>query len=241
MTNFTQSDVDRLNEAYEGKSAEYILEHVLGEEFEGYQVSAVSSFGTESAVLLALIADVNPATDVIFVNTGKLFGETLTYRDTLVKKLGLAHVRTFMPRPAHLAEADHDGTLWYRQANRCCFIRKVEPLERALTGVDVWISGRKSFQAETRHDMPIFELQDGRLKVNPLASFSREQINGYFDAYELPRHPLEAQGYPSIGCMPCTTPVADGEDYRAGRWRNSAKQECGIHLSGDEVRRAAFI
>ncbi|GAA0567617.1 phosphoadenylyl-sulfate reductase [Caenispirillum bisanense] len=195
------------------------------------RIALVSSFGTESAVLLDLVAQVNPALPVVFLDTGKLFGETLRYRDRLVSRLGLTDVRVIRPDPAAVAAADPDGILWTQAPDRCCAVRKVEPLARALAPFDAWISGRKRFQAATRAALPRVEADGARVKINPLADWSRDALDRAFTDRDLPRHPLEEDGFLSIGCMPCTDRVAPGEDVRAGRWRHAAdKTECGIHL-----------
>jgi phosphoadenosine phosphosulfate reductase len=193
----------------------------------------VSSFGTESAVLLHLVAGIDNAVPVIFVNTQKMFGETLAYRDELAEKLGLLDLRVYRPDPRILAEKDATSLRWSYDPDGCCEIRKVEPLRRALAGLDAWISGRKGFQAG-RAELPRFELDEGRLKINPLADWPKAEIDAHFAAAKLPHHPLEAQGYPSIGCVPCTSKVRPGEDPRAGRWRGWDKNECGIHTPGDD-------
>ena len=195
------------------------------------RVAIVSSFGAESAVLLHLVAAIDPTTPVIFTDTAHMFPETLAYRDTLIARLWLSDVRTIRPDPLRLAARDGANERWTYDPDGCCEIRKVEPLARALTGFGAWVSGRKGFQAGTRRALPRFEVDSGRLKINPLADWSKADLDGYFAAYDLPRHPLEAQGYRSIGCAPCTSPVSPGEDLRAGRWRGIDKVECGIHRS----------
>ncbi len=195
----------------------------------GSKLTLVSSFGTEAAVLLHMASRVAPDLTVTFVDTRRLFGETLRYRDDLVRRLGLVDVRTMRPDPARLATLDPEDMLFSRDANMCCHIRKVEPLARALSGFDAWITGRKSYQSGTRTHLPAVEAQDGRVKFNPLARWTRADILAWFERHDLPRHPLEADGFLSVGCMPCTDRVAPGEDARAGRWRGQDKTECGIH------------
>lgn len=209
--------------------ARELLAEILRHEYRG-RVALVSSFGTESAVLLHMVAGIDPATPVIFLDTGKLFGETLGYREELIGQLGLTDVRAVAPDPVRLAAADPDGRLWARDADQCCFHRKVEPLSLALAPFDCWITGRKASQGGTRAGLAAFEAAAGRIKVNPSADWCAAEVDAYFAAHGLPRHPLEADGYRSIGCMPCTDRVAPGEDARAGRWRGQAKTECGIHL-----------
>nr|WP_321985725.1 phosphoadenylyl-sulfate reductase [uncultured Lichenicoccus sp.] len=192
-------------------------------------LAVVSSFGAESAVLLAVVAAIAPATPVIFLETGKHFAETLAYRDWLAEHLGLSDVRNVIPEPAQLRSQDPTGELWYYDEDACCAIRKVGPLERALMPFAGWITGRKRFQASTRSGLAVVEEEAGRLKLNPLAGWDAARLQDEFDARSLPRHPLVGQGYRSIGCATCTRAVGADEDSRAGRWAGSAKVECGIH------------
>ena len=194
-------------------------------------LALVSSFGTESAALLKVMADVDPAIPVIFLDTGWLFEETLAYRDTLIETLGLRDVRSIKPLEETLSREDPNRELWFSDPDACCRIRKVEPLARALKPFSGWINGRKRFQGGVRADIPVVE-QDGiRLKFNPFANVSREEIEAIYKVAKLPPHPLAASGFLSVGCMPCTSRTAEGEDARAGRWRGRAKTECGIHTT----------
>ena len=193
------------------------------------QLALVSSFGTESAALLKVMADVDPSIPVIFLDTGWLFEETLAYRDTLIEKLGLRDVRSIKPDEATLSREDGERELWFSDPDACCRIRKVEPLARALKPFAAWINGRKRFQGGLRADIPVVEADGTRLKFNPFANVSREEIEAIFKLAELPPHPLVASGFLSVGCMPCTSRAAPDEDARAGRWRGRGKTECGIH------------
>jgi phosphoadenosine phosphosulfate reductase len=193
------------------------------------KLALVSSFGTESAALLKVMADVDPAIPVIFLDTGWLFEETLAYRDTLIDKLGLRDVRSIKPDDAALSREDPQGELWFSDPDACCRTRKVEPLSRALKPFDAWINGRKRFQGDQRAAIPVVEQDGARLKFNPFANVSREEIEAIYAAAKLPPHPLVASGFLSVGCMPCTSRTAPNEDARAGRWRGRGKTECGIH------------
>lgn len=193
------------------------------------QLAVMSSFGTESAALLKVMADVDPAIPVIFLDTGWLFEETLAYRDTLIAKLGLRDVRSIKPLEEALKRDDPDQDLWFSNPDACCRIRKVEPLARALKPFSAWVNGRKRFQGGVRADIPVVEVDDTRLKFNPFANVSREEIKDIYARAELPQHPLQASGFMSVGCMPCTSRTTEGEDERAGRWRGRPKTECGIH------------
>lgn len=229
--------VAALNARYRHHSATTVLEHALRDQDLG-RVALVSSFGAESVVLLHLVSVIAPETPVLFIDTRMLFPETLDYQRELAEKLHLCDIRTIRANPARVNFEDPDGTLHRFDADACCNLRKVEPLERALRDFDGWITGRKRFQGAGRAAVEFFEAEgDARIKVNPLAHWGREDIQEYMVENRLPRHPLVARGYPSIGCAPCTTPVAPGEDPRAGRWRGSAKTECGIHfINGKAVR-----
>jgi phosphoadenosine phosphosulfate reductase len=193
------------------------------------RLALVSSFGTESAALLKVMADVDPAIPVVFLDTGWLFAETLAYRDTLIEWLGLRDVRSIKPLQETLSRKDPEGDLWFSDPDACCRIRKVEPLARALQPFDAWINGRKRFQGGARGAIPVVEDDGTRLKFNPFANVSREEIEAIYRLADLPPHPLVASGFLSIGCMPCTSRTDAGEDARAGRWRGQSKTECGIH------------
>jgi len=193
------------------------------------RLAVVSSFGTESAALLKVMADVDPAIPVVFLDTGWLFAETLAYRDTLIATLGLRDVRSIKPLDADLDRDDPERDLWFSNPDQCCFIRKVEPLRRALAPFAGWINGRKRFQGGARAVIPVVEADGTRLKFNPFANVSREDIEAIYATAKLPPHPLAASGFLSVGCMPCTSRTSPDEDARAGRWRGKTKTECGIH------------
>nr|WP_312014843.1 phosphoadenylyl-sulfate reductase [Bradyrhizobium sp. AUGA SZCCT0169] len=193
------------------------------------KLAVVSSFGTESAALLKVMADVDPAIPVIFLDTGWLFEETLAYRDTLIATLGLRDVRSIKPLDETLSREDPDRELWFSDPDACCRIRKVEPLARALAPFSAWINGRKRFQGGLRAEMAVVEDDGARLKFNPFANVAREDIEAIYQLAKLPPHPLVASGYLSVGCMPCSSRTSPDEDARAGRWRGRAKTECGIH------------
>ncbi|HEY5598155.1 MAG TPA: phosphoadenylyl-sulfate reductase [Kiloniellales bacterium] len=217
---------------YAGLSGTALLEPLLRREFPG-RIAVVSSFGAEAAVLLHLIAEINPATPVVFLDTGKHFTQTLRYRDALTRRLGLTDLRVIQPETAELQQLDPRGTLYRVDPDLCCRLRKVLPLRRALAGFDAWINGRKRFQGGDRAALTTIEAVDGRIKINPLAHWSAERIAAEFAARDLPRHPLVAQGYSSIGCAPCTRPTTASQAPRAGRWAASGKTECGIHWPTD--------
>jgi phosphoadenosine phosphosulfate reductase len=233
---FTEHDALRLNRMFRGSSTQEMLEAVIKGDLAG-DLAVVSSFGAESAVLLHLVASVDAAIPVLFLDTGKHFAETMAYRDTLARRLGLNLV-VLTPDADNLAKRDENGLRWSFDPDGCCDLRKVKPLEKALANYDASFTGRKAFQSSTRANLPRFEVDtsdtQGRLKINPLIDWSAGDINAWFEAHDLPRHPLIAAGYPSIGCSPCTTQVAPGEDPRSGRWKGWDKTECGIHKPGEE-------
>lgn len=222
----------QLQAAARGRDAHGILELALKGEFAG-KSAVVSSFGAESAVLLHLVAEIDPNTPILFLNTGKLFGETLRYRDRLQDMLGLGDIRSLAPNRADRTRFDPEGTLWSRDTDTCCNFRKVIPLKLALEPFAAQITGRKRFQTRERAEMQAVEFFEGRFRFNPLANWTLRDLETYTVKHDLPRHPLVEDGYPSIGCMPCTRRVAAGEDYRAGRWSDEDKDECGIHAGVD--------
>jgi phosphoadenosine phosphosulfate reductase len=225
-----QDKAAALDARLRGASPQEILKAAI-EAFPG-KIALVSSFGAESAVLLHMAAQVDPDIPVLFLETGMLFGQTLDYRRSLAAHLGLTNVQDLRPDAATLAAEDPKNKLWQTSTDACCAIRKVQPLDQALKGYDAWITGRKRFQSSTRANLKAIEAgENGQVKVNPLANWSKDEIEAYAAEHALPAHPLVAQGYPSIGCWPCTKPVDEGQDARSGRWSGSEKIECGIHVS----------
>lgn len=221
-----------LQQRYGNLEGEELLEATIREAFPG-RIALVSSFGAESAALAHMVSRIDPATPVVFVDTRRLFQETLAYRDELVDRLGLTNVQTVTPDPAREQILDPGKTLYARDADACCEFRKIEPMERGLRGYQAWITGRKRFHGGERSSLPALEPADWRLKINPLVNWTPRDITDYLAANDLPSHPLVSAGYASIGCVPCTTPVAAGEDPRAGRWRDTDKTECGIHWTAN--------
>ena len=232
-----EAEVEALAEAasldalYGHLPPERIIEHAARDHFAG-EIAAVSSFGADSAVLLNMIAGIDRSLPVIFLDTGKHFEETLSYRDALIADFGLTDVRVISPDEAALQQRDPDGKLHLSSTDACCDIRKVEPLARGIEPFRAWFTGRKRFQAETRAALPTFESVGSRIRINPLARWTTADQADYMRRHALRENPLVAYGYLSIGCFPCTQPVQPGEDARSGRWAGQAKVECGIHLSG---------
>ncbi len=229
--------VDALNARYRHHSATAVMQGALD---DAGHIALVSSFGAESVVLLHMAAVIDPMTPVLFVDTELLFTETLVYQQEVSERLGLRNLQII--RAKDIEEKDPHGALRFSNPDACCALRKTAPLQNALEGFDGWITGRKRFQAGTRAAMEFFEVEEGtgRIKINPLAHWAPEDVRAYMDENRLPRHPLVAKGYPSIGCAPCTSPVQEGEDPRAGRWRDQTKEECGIHVvDGKFIRTGA--
>ena len=226
---FTNSLAVRLDAELRRAHPRTILEAAV--ESFGDKLAMVSSFGAESAVLLDIAAKVKPDIAVLFLDTGMLFGQTLDYRQQLAARLGLTNVRDLRPAYQDLATGDPQAKLWQTDTDACCHIRKVLPLDRAIAGFDAWITGRKRFHGGDRASLRVVEQADGQIKFNPLANWGKEDLDAYIAEHDLPAHPLVAQGFPSIGCWPCTQPAEEGEDARAGRWKGLDKSECGIHVA----------
>ena len=228
MTHISADPVPDLPLASAEDAGVAMLRQAIQGEFRG-RFAVVSSFGADSAMLLALVAEIDPGVPVLFLDTGMHFRETLAYRDELTARLGLTEVRAITPAPAELAARDPQGDLHRYVPDDCCAIRKAAPLERALAPFAAWATGRRRHQSATRAALRFVETVDGRQKYNPLADWSAERIAAELARRDLPRHPLVARGFPSIGCAPCTRAVRPGDDARAGRWAGHAKTECGIH------------
>tara|TARA_R110000868_G_scaffold167060_4_gene401358 strand:+ start:200 stop:1306 length:1107 start_codon:yes stop_codon:yes gene_type:complete len=228
LRNPAGDDLARLNARYRQSEALDILRDALGTTWRD-RIAILSSFGAEAAVGLHMVARIDPSTPVFFLDTGRHFAQTEQYQRTLVERLGLKDVRNLRPDAAEALAEDPDDKLWRRDADACCALRKVRPLGRALGEFDALITGRKRFHGGDRLVLPVVERVDGRVRVNPLASWSGAEINAYFHRFDLPRHPLTDMGYASIGCWTCTAPAHDDSSIRAGRWPGQNKTECGIH------------
>ncbi len=224
--------VERLNAELRGKGPHEIIRVALRE--FGRKLTYVSSFGAESAAMLGLIADVDQGMPIVFIDTGMHFHQTLHYRDTLGQVLGLTDIRTFHPVKDEVKAVDPKGVLNKTDPNACCDVRKVRPLAPALEGFDAWITGRKRFHGGGRTKLPVVEYFEGRYKINPLADQMPEDLAALVAEKHLPPHPMVAEGYPSIGCWPCTARPLDPTDIRSGRWVGFRKEECGLHLTRQE-------
>ncbi|SEW16892.1 phosphoadenylylsulfate reductase (thioredoxin) [Cognatiyoonia koreensis] len=221
---------ERRNLLHRKSDPQTVLRHAMSD-MEIGQIALVSSFGAESVVLLHMAAQIDTAIPVVFLDTEMLFDETLTYQKEVCDQLGLSDVRVITPAREDVFTHDVDGLLHQADVDACCDLRKTRPLEQALSGFGGWITGRKRYQGGQRVDLPLFEKDESRrIKINPLARWSAEEVSSYMNAHKLPRHPLVTQGYPSIGCWPCTHRAGDFEEHRAGRWKGMEKTECGIHF-----------
>lgn len=233
--------VEDLNHNHRNKDGFAVLEASVQTPQTG-RTALVSSFGAESVVLLHMLAQVDKGVPVLFIDTQMLFYETLKYQADLTEALGLWNVRIIRPDEHEIAARDPQGKLHQTDANACCALRKARPLFNALEGFDSWVTGRKRFQAGSRKQLEYFEAETGtgRIKINPLAHWAPSDIRDYMHSHDLPKHPMVARGYPSIGCAPCTSTVRDGDDPRAGRWQGQEKTECGIHFANDQLQRNGF-
>lgn len=221
--------VAELNERFAGAWPEAVLAW-LAEHFSDGEVPLVSSFGADSVVLLKMIADIDPDYPVLFIDTGKHFLETLKYREQLESHFGLNNIQSIGPSVEDLKEHDQFGALWISDPDACCDLRKTVPLNRVMKSQTGWITGRKRYQTSERSALEVFEIDNGKLKVNPLANWGAADVSAFVKEKSLPGHPLVPKGFLSIGCAPCTSPVEEGEDARAGRWKGLDKAECGLHI-----------
>jgi phosphoadenosine phosphosulfate reductase len=239
LQNEKRAYVDALNIRFKHHGATAVLQAGLNDPNVG-RIAMVSSFGAESVALLHLVAMVDPMTPVLFIDTRLLFTETLIYQSDISERLGLKNTRILRASQIELDTHDPYGALRFSNPDACCDLRKTQVLNAALRGFDGWITGRKRFQGSTRAALDFFEYDQATdlIKINPLAHWTRDDVITYMDENRLPRHPLVARGYPSIGCHPCTSAVTDSEDPRAGRWRGTSKTECGIHITANGVLRA---
>lgn len=225
----TEQQLATLNAQFATATPLKVLEFAAKQQFIG-DIALVSSYGAEAVILLHLVSLVDNNLPVIFVDTGKLFGETKRYRDKLNQQLNLTNIISFKGDADEIKAADPKGILWNKDTAACCEVRKTRPYQRAIKPYAALITGRKRFQSNTRAELEIFELANGQVKINPLANWGLDELKNYIIDNGLPRHPLVADGYLSIGCMPCTDKVESDAEYRDGRWSGQQKTECGIHM-----------
>lgn len=218
-----------LNVRYAEADSTTVIRAVLAPAW-GLRVAALSSFGAEASVVLDMVAQVDRTLPILFLDTGQHFLQTLSYREQLSSHLGLTDVRIILPDSRDRIVQDPKDNLWRSDPDACCDLRKVAPLARASAPFDTLITGRKRHHKGDRTRLPLAEVLDGTLRLNPLAAWSRADVEGHVTRRGLPGHPLAEQGYASIGCWPCTRPSVDTSEVRSGRWAGRDKRECGIHL-----------
>jgi phosphoadenosine phosphosulfate reductase len=211
----------------EGRPAQEIAAWVAG----SFGRDVIVAASMQDVILPHLFAQVIPDVEVLFLETGYHFPETLLTRDFAARALPITVVDALPRQSVAEQDAEYGEKLHDRDPNLCCFLRKAEPLARSLEGRAAWVTGVRRSEGPTRADAPIvsWDAAHDLVKINPLVSWSDEDVEAYQIEHDLPRNPLVAEGYPSIGCAPCTRRVAPGEDPRAGRWSGKDKTECGIH------------
>ncbi len=221
-------------DSFEAKQPQDVIAAAI-ERYRGKIVLACS-FGAEDVVLVDMVHRIDLSVPLFYLDTEFLFPETYVTRDRVIERYGLKPAQVIQMKslltPKKQTE-EYGDALWSREPDRCCHLRKVEPLTRVLRGYEAWITGIRRDQAPSRANAGIVEWDQKfeLVKINPLARWSWNDVWTYIKVHEVPYNPLHDQNYPSIGCTHCTTPVAPGEDPRAGRWKNFAKTECGLHKS----------
>ncbi|GAA1988936.1 phosphoadenylyl-sulfate reductase [Nocardiopsis rhodophaea] len=223
-----QALADRASEQLEEASAQEIIQWAA--ETFGDRLCLTSSMA--DALMVDLVSGVKPGVDVIFLDTGYHFAETIGTRDAVAQVYPINLINVTPLRTVEEQDRDLGPRLHGRNPNICCYLRKVEPLQRALEPYDAWVSGLRRDEAVTRRNVGVVQWDPRKkmVKVNPIARWTQDDVDAYMEENGVIVNPLQYDGYPSIGCAPCTRPVADGEDPRSGRWAGMGKTECGIHL-----------
>lgn len=223
-------DLKRLSDTFEDAPPEDIL--TWGFETFAPDIAQATGFGLSGVVLMHMVSRLRPETTIFYLDTDLFFDETYQLRDELADRLGVTFTRLHSDLSLEQQAEEHGEALWERNPDQCCFLRKVEPLRRFLSTQQAWITGLRRGSAVTRERASLVEWDTSHqlVKLNPLANWSVNDLRDYITLYDLPYNPLHDEGYPSIGCVPCTRPVARHEDERAGRWAGFSKTECGIHL-----------
>lgn len=238
LTELTEADLKALAERGAAELADAGPEELLrwtDENFGGQAAGSgyIVASNMQDAVLVEMAAKVRPGVDVLFLDTGYHFAETIGTRDA-VEAVYDVHVVNVSPE-ASVARQDelHGKDLFARDAAACCRMRKVEPLGKALSGYSAWVTGIRRVEAPTRANAPLISWDSafGLVKINPIAAWSDEDMQSYIDTHDILVNPLVYEGYPSIGCAPCTSKPIEGADPRSGRWAGQAKTECGLHAS----------
>ena len=234
MIKSNKIDFETFNKNYSSFDTEKLLKVSIKNIFYK-RIALTSSFGAESAVILHLVSKIDNNIPIIFLNTQKLFPETLKYLKDLKKKLNLKNIKIFKPDKSYIEKYDKNNDLYKTNPDLCCNIRKVIPLKLSMKNYDAWINGRKRFHGSERSNLKKIEMVNGIIKINPLADWPFQKIKNYMINNDLPAHPLVSYGYKSIGCEPCTSKTKDS--IRGGRWVDSLKTECGIHINEDEDKK----
>ena len=229
--NLDQKEVESLNRQFHKSSPLEIMKKSLN--LFKNKIVYVSSFGTESAMILHMISEIDKNFPIILLNTNFLFSKTIDYKNELINIFKLNNFLEIFPNNADLKKYDPKDNLWKSNVEKCCEIRKVQPLKKFLENYDAWISGRKAYQGGERIDINPFEINNGKIVVNPLANFEQKLVSEYFLNHNLPRHPLFNEGYLSVGCTHCTHKSSNKNNPRSGRWVNQIKTECGIHYKNN--------
>jgi phosphoadenosine phosphosulfate reductase len=226
----SKDEIRDLNEKFDGAEPHVILEW-LWKEF-GDKAVLGTGFGPSGVLLTHLVAKSGLGIPIFYLDTGLFFNQTYELRDELEREFDLRFVRVSTELSLEDQEKEYGSELWKRNPNKCCFLRKVLPLKKYLSDKSVWITGVRRSQSDSRTNARLFEWDplNEVLKVNPLVAWTSEEVWTYINLNELPYNPLHDEGYPSIGCIPCTHPVRPGDHERAGRWIGLDKTECGIHL-----------
>ena len=222
--------LSQLNDSNKKLSPQNILENSINNIFKN-KIVYVCSFGTESAIILNMISEINRSLPIILLNTNYLFEETIEYKDYLINKFKFSNFKEIFPNSEDLKTYDRNGGLWKKNPDLCCNIRKVLPLQKELNKYNAWISGRKSYHEEERKNLKFYEYINQKVVINPLAKVNKNFVNSYFKMNNIERHPLFEAGFLSIGCTHCTAKTSLIDSPRSGRWADKIKTECGIHFN----------
>jgi phosphoadenosine phosphosulfate reductase len=225
---FSADEVERLSEEFEAKTPQEILKWAVDSFWP--QITLSSSFQTQSMPLLHMASQVRRDILVFFLDTGYHFWETLIFREQIASEWHLNVLDLYRDTRWDTFARQHTRTLPVEDPNLCCFLHKVQPMQKALKDMQAWITGIRRDQTAFRAHANILELQpDGLLKINPLLNWTKTDVQRYMEENHLPSHPLFEKGYRSLGCAPCTVAIGINDDERAGRWRGRGKVECGLH------------
>jgi phosphoadenosine phosphosulfate reductase len=231
MTTFTQEGLDRANSQLQDQPAPAILRWAVRTFFP--RLTMATAFGVEGNCIIHMLAEIEPRVRVFNIDTGYQFPETLKTRERLKERYAIEveYVRPELTVAEY--EARHGGPVYHRCADQCCHDRKSMPLERAVAGYDAWISAIRKDQTVHRAKAAVvqWDAKFNLVKINPLLHWTKKDVWSFVTKHRVPYNPLHHQGYPSIGCWPCTRPVAEGQDDRAGRWHGTEKKECGLHVA----------